>query len=601
MANIRDTHQGTWLERLRHLWYPLLILAPLALTGLSWLGYHYTATQLERRLEFTLLFVLILILINGMLMRWLFLARRRVAVENAKRRREQAIAEEKAKAGQSESPEETSSGGPVQVDEESLDLPAISAQTRQLFRAAVAVSVLIGLFAIWADVMPALRMLDRVQVWPSVRVVETVETPDIPILEGVASTASDTAASQAPATSTTPDGGDASLLGPLGPTGQLMTDSGAQATDSAPSEPLAITLADIGFAIIALIATYVLFRNLPGLAEIVVLQRLPLDAGSRYALGTVLRYLIAGVGIVIALDTMGLSWSNIQWLAAALTFGLAFGLQEIFANFVSGLIILAERPIRLGDTVTVGGTTGTVTRIRMRATTIMDWDRKETVIPNKTFITGDIVNWTLGDTVLRLTIPVGVSYSSDVDLVVRTLESVAARNRNVMDDPAPQIIFRQFGDSTLNFEFRVFIPTIDLLPGIYHRVHMQVIKRSARRASRSPSPSGTCTCGPRTSCSSTPRSGRTSRPANRLRRASRRAPRNRRRVVRIPPANRTYAEKEAPCPPQRPRTSPAASTSSRSSTQGFPTTSTSRRASPASRRRGRRSRTRRRSPTTSDA
>jgi len=203
---------------------------------------------------------------------------------------------------------------------------------------------------------------------------------------------------------------------------------------------------------------------------------LPLDAGSRYALGTVLRYLIAGIGLVVALDAVGLSWSNVQWLAAALTFGLAFGLQEIFANFVSGLIILAERPIRIGDTVTVGQTTGTVTRIKMRATTIRDWDRKELVIPNKTFITGDIINWTLGDTILRLTIPVGVSYSSDVDLVVETLERVAARNKNVMEDPSPQIIFREFGDSTLNFEFRVFIPTIDLLPGIYHRLHMQVIK-----------------------------------------------------------------------------------------------------------------------------
>tara|TARA_A100001391_G_scaffold92371_1_gene61057 strand:- start:1157 stop:2122 length:966 start_codon:yes stop_codon:yes gene_type:complete len=241
-------------------------------------------------------------------------------------------------------------------------------------------------------------------------------------------------------------------------------------------ELVSITLADIGFSLIVLIATWIAFRNIPGLIEIVVLQRLPLDAGSRYALSTVLRYLIAIAGILVAFKAVGISWSNVQWLAAALTFGLAFGLQEIFANFVSGLIILAERPIRLGDTVTVGGVSGTVMRIRMRATTISDWDRKELVIPNKTFITGEVINWSLTDPVLRIKIEVGVSYSSDIDKVERLLLKIAKRNATVLPDPEPRVLFKDFGDSTLNFELRVFIPHIDFYVPVRNEINRDIFK-----------------------------------------------------------------------------------------------------------------------------
>jgi hypothetical protein len=101
--------------------------------------------------------------------------------------------------------------------------------------------------------------------------------------------------------------------------------------------------------------------------------------------------------LVFAFQAIGVSWSSIQWLAAAITVGLGFGLQEIFANFVSRLILLFERPIRLGDTVTVGDVEGTVSRIQIRATTVTDWNRKEIVIPNKEFVTDRIINWSLSD------------------------------------------------------------------------------------------------------------------------------------------------------------------------------------------------------------
>ena len=141
--------------------------------------------------------------------------------------------------------------------------------------------------------------------------------------------------------------------------------------------------------------------------------------------------------------------------------GLGFGLQEIFANFVSGLILLFERPIRIGDTVTIGDTNGTVSKIRIRATTVTDWNRKEIVIPNREFITGQVINWTLSDQVMRLVLRVGIAYGSDVHRAKQILLEVAANNRRVLEDPKPRAWFWEFGDSSLNFEIRVFVKDID--------------------------------------------------------------------------------------------------------------------------------------------
>jgi potassium-dependent mechanosensitive channel len=127
-------------------------------------------------------------------------------------------------------------------------------------------------------------------------------------------------------------------------------------------------------------------------------------------------------------------WARLQWLAAAFTFGLAFGLQEIFANFVSGLIILVERPVRVGDVVTVAGIEGRVTRLQMRSTTIQDWERREFLVPNKEFITGSLLNWTLSDPVSRVVIKVGVAYGSDVKLAEKLLLETARDNKHVLTE-----------------------------------------------------------------------------------------------------------------------------------------------------------------------
>ncbi|CAA2930571.1 mechanosensitive channel MscK [Arsenophonus endosymbiont of Bemisia tabaci] len=222
----------------------------------------------------------------------------------------------------------------------------------------------------------------------------------------------------------------------------------------------AVTLADLILAIIIFIVALVMTRNLPGLLEVLVLSRLKLRQGSSYAITTMLTYIIIGIGTIIVLAMLGVTWNKLQWLAAALTFGLGFGLQEIFANFVSGIIILFERPVRIGDTVTIGNFSGTVSKIRIRATTITDFDRKEVIIPNKAFVTERLINWSLTDTITRIIIKLGVAYGSDLDKVKAILLQAAQSNNKIMSDPAPLVFFTDFGDSTLNHELRFYVRQI---------------------------------------------------------------------------------------------------------------------------------------------
>jgi potassium efflux system protein len=132
-------------------------------------------------------------------------------------------------------------------------------------------------------------------------------------------------------------------------------------------------------------------------------------------------------------------------------------MQEIFANFISGLIILFERPVRIGDLVTVGGVTGSVNRIQIRATHITDADKKVVVVPNKTFVTSQLINWTLTDTVTRLVLKVGVGYGSDLELVRRLLYQAAEENPRVMRDPEPLVLFQVFGESTLDHDLIIHV------------------------------------------------------------------------------------------------------------------------------------------------
>jgi potassium efflux system protein len=148
------------------------------------------------------------------------------------------------------------------------------------------------------------------------------------------------------------------------------------------------------------------------------------------------------------------------WIATALSVGLGFGLQEIVSNFVCGIILLFERPIRIGDVITINNVTGTVSRIRMRATTIINWDRQELIVPNKQFISDALINWTLTNSVNRIIISVGVAYGTDTIRAKEILTQIAQQHPLVLEDPAPLATFEEFGDSSLLLRLRVYLPDL---------------------------------------------------------------------------------------------------------------------------------------------
>jgi len=217
------------------------------------------------------------------------------------------------------------------------------------------------------------------------------------------------------------------------------------------------SLGDLVSALVIILVATSLIRNLPGLLEVLILSRLTLAPGSGYTITTLLKYATFSIALVAFLGSLGFEWNKLQWLVAALGVGLGFGLQEIFANFVSGLIVLFERPIRIGDTITIGNLSGTVSKIRIRATTIIDFDRKEIIVPNKTFVTDQLVNWSLTDPITRITIKVGFAYGSDLDKARQVLTQAGKENSRVMADPEPQVLFMAFGASTLDHELRVHV------------------------------------------------------------------------------------------------------------------------------------------------
>jgi potassium efflux system protein len=413
---IRNRREG-WLVRLRYIWYPLAIGVPLLLALLTSMGYNYSAFALENRLSQTIWLVLGLIIIYDLVLRWLFITQRRLAFQETQRKKEAESAQRDDEKTQKIGLE----GKAIVFEEPEIQLAQIAEKNRTLLRTIMLFSALIGLWVIWAPVLPALNVLQKVQLWSYSSEVEGVVTK-------------------------TP-----------------------------------ITLADLVLAIIVAITTTVAARNLPGLLEIILLSRLPMDAGARYAFATICRYAIIALGIVVAFATIGIKWSSVHWLIAALGVGIGFGLQEVVANFICGLIVLFERPFTIGDTVTIGDIAGTVSRIRIRATTIVDWDRKELIVPNKEFITGRLINWSLSDKIIRIKIPVGIAYGSDTELAEKLMLKVARANPMVLKNPEPQAVFLGFGDNSLNFELRVFIDGIDNWIPMLHKLN-QAVDREFREA-----------------------------------------------------------------------------------------------------------------------
>ncbi|SEG81965.1 mechanosensitive ion channel domain-containing protein [Marinobacterium lutimaris] len=300
------------------------------------------------------------------------------------------------------------------VEENYYDLKTISLQTRTLLKISSLALLFLGLWLTMGDFLPTLHILDRVPLWSTYQ-----STADGQVLEQ-------------------------------------------------------ITLADIAGGVLILGLSLLAAYNLPGLVELLILRHIHLTPGSNFAITTLLKYSLILVGTMSGVSQFGLEWSKLQWLVAALGVGLGFGLQEIVANFVSGIILLFEKPIRIGDTVTIGDVTGNVSRIQIRATTLVDWDNKEVIIPNKTFITERLINWSLTDATTRIVLTVGAAYGSDTQKVKELLVQAAEEHSEVLEDPAPSAYFRAFGESSLDFDLRVYVSRMeDRIPvtdGLNHRI-----------------------------------------------------------------------------------------------------------------------------------
>lgn len=404
VVQLLERGEGNWLTSFHMVWRPVLTALSVVLSFMALIGYYYTAHQLSQRVLATVCMLMGLVLASGVLRRWVLISKRKLAREQAQKRRAQALAAAEAGAG------DEMSAAMADVVDDSVDLTALSEATRKLLRMVLVIAGLFGAIAIWQDVFPALAWLD-----------------DNP-LPGA--------------------GGD---------------------------DPM--NWGDLLRCLVALLITFVAARDVPALLELAVLQHLPFDQGARYAIATMARYVILSVGIVIAAQSLGITGTSISWLVAAMGVGLGFGLQEIFANFVSGIILLFERPIRVGDIITLGNTTGVVNRIRMRATTIVDWDRKEFVVPNKDLVTERLLNWTLSDQMNRIVIHVGVAYGTDTERACELLYEVVEAQPDVLDDPKPVVVFDNFGDSTLNLILRCFLPSLERRASTIHDLHTAIHKR----------------------------------------------------------------------------------------------------------------------------
>lgn len=208
-----------------------------------------------------------------------------------------------------------------------------------------------------------------------------------------------------------------------------------------------------------------------------LLKKSKIDIGVRLAVGTIIRYLILTLGFIIVIQTVGIDLSTLTILFGALGVGIGFGLQNITNNFVSGIIILFERPIKVGDRIELEDIEGDVIKISLRSTTIVTNDNISVIVPNSKFISSTIINWSHNDRNVRFNIPVGVSYGSDPEKVKSLLLEVAEGENTVLKNPPPDVIFNEFADSSLNFSLRVWTQKHITTPQVLKsKLYFQIFK-----------------------------------------------------------------------------------------------------------------------------
>ena len=307
--------------------------------------------------------------------------------------------------------------GRIHYEIPDVDLTELSRDSIKLLNTVILVLGLLGFLMVWYPILPTLGFLENIQLWSVTKTIQGAEH----------------------------------------------------------IEP--ITLADLFICVLIIGASYLLYHNLPAVLKLIFTQVLSLTPGALYTAINLTLYTIIVVSFFTVANILGFEWSKFQWLVAALGVGIGFGLQEVVANFISGFIILLERPIRVGDLITVGTVEGFVTRIRIRATTVLTFDRQELLVPNKTFISDNLLNWSLSDQITRLTVDVGIAYGSDVNRVMDVMIDVARSDDVVISKPKPFVTFEGFGDNALNLRLLCFIDDIEARIITRSRLHKDINHR----------------------------------------------------------------------------------------------------------------------------
>ena len=391
------------------------IITPLTITVMLGLGYYYTVIQLLNRVAITLYICFLYLIVSNTLRRELYVAE--VKMLSAIRSRMQQQHEAQANAANVTA---TATATPEMQGKQRLEsfrLELVNGRAYKLFNACLLTVFIYFMYQQWSDLAGVLTYLDHIYLWESIKIVD----------------------------------------------GQTISST--------------LSLGDVLLAIVIVIVAVILNHNLPLLIERLFMIRKGVGAKSTsYTIKLITSYTITTLGVIFAAGALGISWDNLQWLVAALSVGLGFGLQEIFGNFVSGIIILFERQLRVGDIVTLSNLSGTVSRIRIRATTITSFDNKEVVIPNKQFITSAVTNWSLSNTVTKLEFAIGVAYDADTNKAKDILRGIIRRCRDLNRDKKPLVFIKSLDASAVTIMCEVFVNEIGKRKAVYDYLSTEALR-----------------------------------------------------------------------------------------------------------------------------
>lgn len=420
-----DRH-GSGENAVSNMLWLLLIIAPIFSAIAALLGYFSTSQELLVRLETSVAIWFFLLIIYYIIRRLMSIQRRKIAFERAKQRRADILAQRAKDGGDNNI--NNSSECLIDIEESTIDLDIISAQSLGLVRSILTMIALVSLILIWSDLHSAFSFLENIRLWSVTSTVNGIDT----------------------------------------------------------IQP--ITLSSLFITILIIIITAQLIRNLPALLELALLQHLDLTPGTGYAITTLTKYTLALIGSLVGFSMLGIEWVKLQWLIAAMGVGLGFGLQEIFANIISGLMILFEKPIRIGDTVTIRDLTGSITKINTRATTLTDWDRKEIIVPNKAFITEQFINWSLSDTVTRIVLTIPAPTDIDSAKISQILLNAIKKTSKILTNPAPEVYLVDLQQGIQVFELRIYAAEIGHRMAARHEVHQNILISFAQNGITLPFP-----------------------------------------------------------------------------------------------------------------